>query len=225
MSERLIVIDMNGVLIFRTKRTISVRPYVLPFLEVLCSHFKVGFWSSMLSINLEKALNTILRESQTLKKDDFLFLWGQDKCEGRWPNFKKPLCKIVAEFPQFEDNILMIDDSPEKFTEEDRGVLCTPLSWEKSMKDDSFLDPKGPFATWLLELSSSSLSVRSFIDDYPTMPWVIEKEKESDHQSDNDTEENEDNANGNENNNNDNSEDNTKENNGNNENNEDNEKS
>ena len=80
----------------------------------------------------------------------------------------------------------MVDDSPEKFSEEDRGLLCTPLSWEKSMKDDSFLDPQGPFTRWLLELSSSPLSVRSFISDYPSMPWTVEKEKESDHQSDED---------------------------------------
>lgn len=179
MSERLICMDMNGVLIFRTKHSISVRPYALPFLEVLCSHFKVGFWTSMLPVNLKRALNVILRESKTLKMEDFLFLWGQDKCEGKYPNFKKPLSKIVADFPQFEDNILMIDDSPEKFTEEDRGVLCTPLSWEKSMKDDSFLDPQGPFALWLLELSASSLSVRSFISDYPKMPWTLEMEKDS----------------------------------------------
>lgn len=183
MSEKLICFDMNGVFIFRTKNSISVRPHALAFLNLICSHFKVGFWTSMIPSNLEKSLKTILRGSETLKKEDFLFLWGQDKCEGKYPNFKKPLTKIFTAYPQFEDNILMVDDSPEKFSEEDRGVLCTPLSWEKTMKDDSFLDPQGPFVLWLLEFSSSSLSARSFISDYPEMPWTIEKEKGNEEES------------------------------------------
>ena len=179
MCDKLICFDMNGVFINRTGKnlSVSVRPFVLEFLEIISSHFRIAFWSSMMPNNLQKALKTILAGSTVLNEKAFVFTWGQDMCEGSWPNFKKPLSKIVAAYPQYEDNILMVDDSLEKFSEEDRNVLCIPPSWKKDMSKDKFLDPSEPFTTWLLELSSSPFTVKIFLYDSPKMPWTVEKEQ------------------------------------------------
>lgn len=104
--KRLIILDLNGLLIHRIhkseypkykhlyveqynlgtleqperKGTFAVwfRPNVKQFISWLMDHFHVAIWSSVLKHNIEPIVDTLLQEQD--ERDRLLFWWNQEHC-------------------------------------------------------------------------------------------------------------------------------------------------
>ena len=140
MSAKLIVLDINGLLVYKsfTKNNqntslntiklnsynVDIRPHYKEFLEFCYTYATVGFLSSTNKMNVDKILKHILTTEQ---KKNTLFVWSRDRthfdntndntnCNNSIETIKKLSDvwdnPVVNEYRTFNDtNTLIIDDS------------------------------------------------------------------------------------------------------------------
>lgn len=118
-DKKLIVLDLNGVLIHRNRKDVELRPYVHQFLDKLFeSNFQVAIFSSCKEKNGKPLVNNIFY------KYNFEFLWFRDRCkfdpEDDGFSTIKDINDIVSnpvincDRIYTKNNILFIDDSKNK---------------------------------------------------------------------------------------------------------------
>lgn len=106
MGEKLIVFDLNGVLLSRlyvkdripiyenyvriNNHAVWLRPGLKEFLEKMSKEYTLAIWSSISRWNLEQLLNTYDKE---LLKDDMLFIWSQREC---WRVFETIITRLAS---------------------------------------------------------------------------------------------------------------------------------
>jgi len=192
---RLIILDLNGFLVHRVHKRdaknldrtlldtaesaspffIWCRPHAAEFLQFLFLNFTVAIWTSARDHNAETMLNALLKDTG-LEKDDFLFVWGQDKCECERATksnhqkkkylFKKPLARVWEAFPEFDErNTLLIDDSVEKTVDNPPGLHYCPLTWSvlEHPLDQELAVKDGKLTTWLRALHQFQGPVAEFV--------------------------------------------------------------
>lgn len=152
-KRRLIVLDLNGLLIFRvfardkgnyahhlaTSHKVNdffvwKRPHVDAFLDWLMDRYAVGIWSSAMHHNVDKLIAWTLGEE---RRKRLVFEWDQTKCpqekhptHKHKPLFLKPLASLWEVFPEWnESNTLLVDDSPLKAKRNPPHLLFSPPEW------------------------------------------------------------------------------------------------
>lgn len=139
----------------------------------------------MKSINFDDSISAIFNRpadfepaiasdvTSLLNPSKMYLLWNQSYCHKlvpsetlRYPGEPRTRKEIgkVERCSGCTDNVLMIDDSSEKFGEKSRGLLEVLPSWDGS-DSDTFLHPSGPLTCWLLELARSKMNVRTFLQE------------------------------------------------------------
>ncbi|CAL3965948.1 unnamed protein product [Diplocarpon coronariae] len=138
----LVVIDLNGTLLFRPKNrnpsSFTARPNTARFLKYCLDTFTVVIWSSARPANVNLMCNKILNASTKKKVVD---IWARDKFNLTVEDYNlRTMCykrltslwndpKIAASHPEFqlgERWNLLIDDSPEKGRSEPYNLIAVP---------------------------------------------------------------------------------------------------
>ena len=123
VPTKLLVFDLNGVLIYKKKRTKSktfiIRPYAKEFIELMSERYQLAVWTSR---NYDTA-QPIVRALFPL--NNLLFTWYHDKCDMLRDNYDdngnpiiiyiKDLDKVWKQYHEYNDtNTILLDDSIEK---------------------------------------------------------------------------------------------------------------
>lgn len=144
--RRLIVLDVNGFMCERSKSgenpdgvlkngmLIWFRPRIQEFVEYLMRRFDVAVWSSARRDNVLEMLN-LMFQKEVIEK--FVFVFDQSFCTLEDGILKKDLERVWAWFPQYRDNTLLIDDSPEKCLQ---SSTLNPKKWTRTAGDGDLLD-------------------------------------------------------------------------------------
>jgi hypothetical protein len=140
-SKKLLILDLNGVLIYRCdKLNYKRRNYLDGFLDTCFEHFDVAVWSSAQKHNTERlVLSAIgLDRMKHLK-----FVWNQDQCIPHLTEqyvFKKPLSKVWDIFPQYnESNTLIMDDSKSKMEDNPPHTWISVKKWQGQEEEEETL--------------------------------------------------------------------------------------
>ena len=191
-SKKLLVLDVNGLLVARYKRSDKVkpplnvvehgvvakthiykRPFCDAFLQFCFENFHVGIWSSMMESNVHKVLDYIYRSSSW--KHQFAFVMHQKDCTNtgfknpekrQQPLFLKNLKKVWARFRpgEFnEENTLLIDDTPYKALHNPPHTAIFP---EAYMYDEADTFLMGPLREFLVQLIGAP-DVQEFVRSHP----------------------------------------------------------
>lgn len=172
---RLIILDMNKLLVFRAfqpklkeefpqitnsmlldaellgKHYTWLRPGTRKFLDQLFANYQVAVWSSAMPQNVALLCSHVFGD---VRRAELVFEWSQEQCEvvdphpdptERKPLFTKPLSKVVAAFShspqQYKmEEILMIDDSLLKMTDNPRGSYLLTKEWTPVDKEEETLE-------------------------------------------------------------------------------------
>ncbi|MCL7024802.1 hypothetical protein MKW94_026969 [Papaver nudicaule] len=181
-DKKLLVLDLNGLLVDVGKRSCTKRPYCDDFLKFCFERFHVGVWSSRTRKNVDKVVNFLmgdLKENQNL-----VFCWDQSHCTetgfkvmNHWykPLILKELKKLWNKHEQNlpwekgifnESNTLLLDDSPYK-------ALCNPLhtgifpsSYTREDLNDNSLGPGGDIRVYLEGLVLAG-NVQKYVELHP----------------------------------------------------------
>jgi RNA polymerase II subunit A small phosphatase-like protein len=149
--KRLLVLDLDETLIHATETphrppdfqvfdySVYRRPYLQQFLEVCAEHFEIGVWSSAGNEYVQRNVEAIFPDPRELR-----FVWGASRTSIRRtapashdmsePHYVKPLKKLKR-FGWSLDDILMIDDSPEKCVD-NYGNAIYPSPYHGRAEDD-----------------------------------------------------------------------------------------
>lgn len=146
-QRRLIILDLNGVLIHRERRNgnnsnsgialsrfnVWVHPEVTTILDSLVAQgFDIAIWTSVRSENVEELLPLLNWDPKR-----FVFVWTQENCvvNGEHPNkigvpnFTKPLDRVWERYPQYNaSNTIIVDDSAVKLEGYEKNHLHV-ASW------------------------------------------------------------------------------------------------
>ncbi|KNH06075.1 phosphoprotein phosphatase protein [Perkinsela sp. CCAP 1560/4] len=158
---KLLLIDMNGVIVDRTKknRSFAPRPGIDTFFKRILSRFAVGIWTSAIKKNALICLKKVLPEE--IRQNVFLFL-TREHCTVRWtpenPYGTIKNLSLLWDNPRIygkwdQTNSLLIDDSVEKTGSHPENVIIVP-SFTKADKKDVFLESFGDFLLHVLYLES-----------------------------------------------------------------------
>ena len=135
--RRLVVLDLNGVLIHRNKVTSSVvlRPHAISLLNYLSERCAVALWTSSKKTTVKRLFRTLFTAGSGFCHSRFLFVWCQNRCsqepaaadigtaegakplmQGAKPLFWKEISLIWSEYPDFafESGCYLVDDSLQK---------------------------------------------------------------------------------------------------------------
>ncbi|KAI3996800.1 hypothetical protein MKX01_041100 [Papaver californicum] len=122
-DKKLLVLDLNGLLVGVGKRSCTKRPYYDDFLKFCFERFHVGVWSSRTKKNVNKVVDFLMGDL----KEDLIFCWDQSHCTetgfkviGHWykPLILKELKKLWNKHEQNlpwekgtfnESNTLLLD--------------------------------------------------------------------------------------------------------------------
>jgi len=136
MPKRLVVFDLDETLVHAREDPLTVapltrvgpywvypRPHAHRLLAFAASHFDVGIWSSSSADYVAQVVAALLPAGVTLK-----FAWAVERCVQR-PDlasggyvFIKDLRKLQR-FGYLVDDVLIVDDSPEKIARQPRSHL------------------------------------------------------------------------------------------------------
>ena len=177
VPRKLLVLDLNGLLLYSKhigvvdkekftalypediivgRKLVSPRPGLHEFLEKTSREFDIAIWTSMVSSNAKRILNTFFTEEE---RSSLIFVYDQSHCINTglriaapgqhhgWEKgaevFLKPFDKIWTSFPMFdESNTLLVDDSPYKaWTNPEWGSLHPRpfVAKCRADRDDNFL--------------------------------------------------------------------------------------
>lgn len=191
--KKLLVLDVNGLLVARYKKSdkgkppnvehgvvaktcIYKRPLCDAFLQFCLENFHVGIWSSMMECNVNKVLDYICSSStSTTMKHRFAFVMHQRDCTNtkfsnpekrEQPLFLKDLRNVWARFRpgEFnEKNTLLIDDTPYKALHNPPHTAIFPEAYTYD-ETDTFL--MGPLRRFLVQLIGAP-DVQEFVRSHP----------------------------------------------------------
>ncbi len=153
-KDILLVLDLNGVLFDRRRRTrnsnktikpeeekeelstilgnfqVYNRPHLDTFIDFLLENFTCAVWSSVQKHNLEMLVDHAWGKERRKK---LLFVWGQDKCtsvgffgDGLKPVFLKETRRRIF---WTHTKILLVDDSPYKALKNPQFTSIHPREW------------------------------------------------------------------------------------------------
>ena len=187
-SNRLIVLDLNGLLIFRVfdrektkfEKHLEVstkvnefhvwkRPHLDDFLDWLLDHFSVGVWSSAMHKNVDALIEWTFGPE---RRKRLVFEWDQSKCpkeehpvHKHKPLFLKPLSLVWESFPEWnESNTLLVDDSPLKAKRNPEHLLFSPSEWSiETESGKAELRQEGVIRKFLQDLFEWKDDVASFV--------------------------------------------------------------
>ncbi len=165
--KKLIILDLNGVLISRTydkdsepydgairvnNHLMWLRPHCQEFFEYLFEHYTVAVWSSIGAWNMTNMPELVFGEKYM---DKLLFVWDQDKCWRRSDpesRFVKPLEDVWRAYPEYnETNTVLIDDSIKKAERNPSSTVYCPETWTCECGDNDALGKGGVIYEWLVE--------------------------------------------------------------------------
>lgn len=171
-----VVLDLNGVLLYRTyhrnKLHVERRPGVATFLNWLRSKAQVAFWSSVTPNNMARLLDDLLADCCFGRRDVLCLAQGTcTKSTYRAPTApEKPFfLKEIETFARLAslsslENILLIDDSPEKNLRNDPHSAVFPEPYRGS-KNDNYL--RQHLMPWLDGLFCSNQAVQVYVEKNP----------------------------------------------------------
>ncbi|KAF9315965.1 hypothetical protein BG003_002469 [Podila horticola] len=187
--KMLVILDLNGTLFFRNKRlsgkpTIVNRPFLLEFMRLLFTHFRVMVWSSSRRESVDAMLHRIPKDfgkmdriwsredfdlhevdfhRKVLTLKDLEKVWQEIEIEKEWAS-PKQLEELYAEdFDQ--TNTILIDDSTHKSQLQPHN--CIPIADFDFARADSGMDIELLKVWQYLELASMQSNVSSFIRQFP----------------------------------------------------------
>ncbi|KAI3996802.1 hypothetical protein MKX01_041102 [Papaver californicum] len=179
-DTKLLVLDLNGLLVDIGKKSRTKRPFCDEFLKFCFERFHVGVWSSRKKSNVTNVVNYLMGDM----KENLLFCWDVSHCTetgfkllGDWykPLVLKELKKLWNKHePNLpwqkgvfnESNTLLLDDSPYK-------ALCNPLytaifpsSYTREVLNDDSLGPGGDLRVYLESLVLAG-NVQKYVEQHP----------------------------------------------------------
>lgn len=167
--RKLIILDMNGLIVDKkNKKSFKIdeldvqptstsgtcfiwkRPYSDIFIDFILKNFDVAVWSSAKLHNVQSMVDFVFEDSQ--KK--LVFIWDQTKCipENRGSShnlFLKPIDEVLKFFPKYKDNILFIDDTPDKLKYNEKFISIHPSTWEYHQTEDNIMSVDGKLTEYL----------------------------------------------------------------------------
>ncbi|KNC80909.1 hypothetical protein SARC_06750 [Sphaeroforma arctica JP610] len=187
---KLVVLDLNGLLVHRTRgqnfsthpnhkfiknlqgkpQGVLIRPYVVEFIDFLFTHFHVAVWSSMMDKNVRSIMEVVFRP-EDLKRVYFLLHQGSCDVAKHPENKHKPLLikdlhKVWRADVHFtKENTLLIDDSKLKARRNPSNLLFNPEEWVGDMEDTALSPEGGYIYTWMDGFSKWTGSVADYVKD------------------------------------------------------------
>ena len=152
MKKKLVVLDLNGVLVRReldrgkqegtllNNFRVWKRPHCDEFLAYLFEHFRVAIWSSVRAHNVAAVVGWLMTPEQ---RKQLVFEWDQEQCVAvphpnpAWRD-KKPLFMKPVENIDDEDDVVICDDDPLKVT--DTSKFCQVKTWDGNENDTHLLE-------------------------------------------------------------------------------------
>lgn len=140
---------------------VTPRPNLIPFIDYLFRHYDVAIWSSATHANVCNTLECVLGKKRCTR---FVFIWSQNQCVAVKDTqlsdsddnqkhkllLSKPFHLISNRFPQYtSDQILMIDDSIQKYGAQSYPNLFAVSPWDSSAQDDYSLKSTGQIGKFL----------------------------------------------------------------------------
>lgn len=177
-QQKALVLDMNGVLIHRPSGQHpthgTLRPHAHAFVAALAPHFALGLWSSMTAANLahwaRRALPPGVFPAACLSQAHCTLVANGRVCAktGRLkPLFRKDLARAADALGVCVQQIVLVDDSPEKLSDAHRRLLARVPSFAGRGDDALLRAPDGALCAWLLRLAASPLTAEEFIAAEP----------------------------------------------------------
>ena len=167
------------------KQPVYLRPHLDHFLKTLKTNkrLEVAVWTSAMEHNAQAMINCL----PSYMGGSFKFVWGQGKCLAvpqpgeSTPIFQKPLSQVLTEYKnEFErENVLIVDDSQEKFLEEDRlNHVCLP-EYSVCLEDVDFTkdDALMILSDWITKMLSEIEEKESLVSYLKAHPPQFESKE------------------------------------------------
>jgi hydroxymethylpyrimidine pyrophosphatase-like HAD family hydrolase len=137
--KKLIIFDLNGVLIKKCAKCVIVRPYLLEFINYCLKNFKVGIWSSRPYRGICQIIEDIINQKKLTQEqiNQFLFIKGK--------GIHKDLRHIWKLYPQYnENNTLLLDNTISKINMNPEKSFIHLKTWNmKDIEDNNALNENG----------------------------------------------------------------------------------
>ncbi|KAG0025646.1 hypothetical protein BGZ81_006999 [Podila clonocystis] len=187
--KMLVILDLNGTLFFRNRRlsgkpTIINRPFLLEFMRLLFTHFRVMVWSSSRRESVDAMLHRIPRDfgnmdriwsredfdlhevdfhRKVLTLKDLEKVWQEIEIEKESASPKQLKDQYAEDFDQ--TNTILIDDSTHK--SQLQPYNCIPIADFDSARAESGTDIELLKVWQYLELASMQSNVSNFMREFP----------------------------------------------------------
>ncbi|OVA01145.1 NLI interacting factor [Macleaya cordata] len=186
--RKLLVLDLNGLLVDIGKRSFFKRPFCDDFLQFCFEKFNVGVWSSRTKENVNRVVDFVMGDL----KQNLLFCWDMSHCtetgfrtiENRYkPLVLKELKKLWDKHEHSlpwekgnynESNTLLLDDSPYKALCNPLHTAIFPVSFTREDKEDNSLGPGGDLWVYLEGLVVAE-NVQKYVEQHPFGQSAITK--------------------------------------------------
>lgn len=163
-GRKLIVFDLNGVLIHRTSVSdYIIRPGAIELLKYLSARCSLAIWTSAKKDTVKRIFRRLFDELSGFETTSFLFVWNQNQCtieqpqiNGKdadadaqldqhgetvkcKPTFWKEVSKIFKEYPQFDydGGCYLVDDSASKLERNPSKTSISLDSFQGSETDEA----------------------------------------------------------------------------------------
>lgn len=173
-NKKLIVFDLNGVLIYRqTSYEYVIRPYALDMLNYLADRCDLAIWTSAKKTTVKRLFRTLFTADSGFCQSRFKFIWCQNRCSknkkasiidttisinNTKPQFWKEISLIFEEYPEYayQGGCFILDDSLTKLERNpDHSSIHVP-TYQGLGDDDVFMSGKDLHQklTYLTEISN-----------------------------------------------------------------------
>jgi len=127
--KKLIILDLNGVLIHRVYKdglqNIYFRPGIKKFIRLLFKKYDVAVWSCCNKYNTEKLTTQIFGKL----KSKLVFIYNRNNCSGKSKK-EKVLDKVWNDWVEYDKhNTLIIDDTPWKTINNPKEAVYNVTTW------------------------------------------------------------------------------------------------
>ncbi|GAB2272229.1 hypothetical protein Dimus_007050 [Dionaea muscipula] len=195
-KKKLIILDLNGLLVYRTHRWVGKipsnrkhdglfgnqfvykRPFCEEFMNFCLQRFEIGLWSSGKVHNVDGVLDCVFKGLRS----KLLFVWNQDHCTDygfktlenkEKPLFFRELKKVwVKVMPPCKhgsysaSNTLLIDETPYKGLLNPPNTGIYPEAYDANNLADNALDPKEELGRYLNGLAEAE-DVQAYVEAHP----------------------------------------------------------
>ena len=176
-NKKLIVLDLNGVLIYRKKSIIfTPRPYTKNFLDYLfeSNKYEVMIWSSAIPKNVEYIVNNVFKEYQ----NKILLKWNRSNFGLSAKDYKNN-CITIKDLQlvwnldilqkKYDKSItIIIDDDKIKCQKQPNNHLHIN-SFQKVDNDKELLY----VIDYLKNIEKSMKDIDVYINEYPYRKWIL----------------------------------------------------